>query len=196
VSPSLGTLLAELERFGAGHDRATADRSQRMLNLTRATGEFLAVLVRAMAARNVLEIRTSNGYSTLWLAEAVATTGGHVTTLEHSAAKVALAQANFQCAGLAPWITLLQEDAGRAMADVQDAAWDLIFLDADRARYSAWWPQLKRLLRPGGLLVADNATSHPEELAPFLALVRGDPQFTTCLVPLGNGEFLAVKGPG
>jgi predicted O-methyltransferase YrrM len=183
MTPWLATLLAELERFGAEPDRATADRSRRMLNITRATGEFLAVLVRATAARNVLEIGTSNGYSTLWLAEAVATTGGHVTTLEHSAAKVALAQANFQRAGPADRITVVHADAARVIAEAQDAAWDLIFLDADRARYPAWWPQLKRILRPGGLLVADNATSHPEEMAPFLALVRGDPQFTTCLVP-------------
>ena len=49
------------------------------------------------------------------------------------------------------------------------------------------------MLRPGGLLVADNATSHPEQMAPFVALVKADPEFSTCLVPVGNGEFLAVR---
>ncbi len=73
---SLETLKAELERFGAENDAATSERPRRMLNITRDTGEFLAVLVRAAAARRVLEIGTSNGYSTLWLADAAKAIGG------------------------------------------------------------------------------------------------------------------------
>ena len=69
----------------------------------------------------------------------------------------------------------------------------MIFLDSERPEYPGWWPELKRVLRDGGLLVADNATSHAEQMAPFIALVEADPEFTTSLVPVGNGEFLAVK---
>jgi predicted O-methyltransferase YrrM len=63
----------------------------------------------------------------------------------------------------------------------------------------AWevqWPnlaQLRRVLRPGGLLVVDNALSHVEEMTPFVALVKADTLFATSLVPVGKGEFLAVK---
>ena len=67
---TLENLLTELEQFGRDNDRATAERPRKMLNITRNTGEFLAVLVRAMLAQRVLEIGTSNGYSTLWLAVA------------------------------------------------------------------------------------------------------------------------------
>ena len=74
-----------------------------------------------------------------------------------------------------------------------DASFDLVFLDSERPEYPGWWPHLKRVLRPGGLLVADNATSHPKQMAPFVALVKADAHFTTSLVPIGNGEFLAVK---
>jgi len=74
-----------------------------------------------------------------------------------------------------------------------DGAFDLIFLDSERPEYPGWWPQLKRVLRPGGLLIVDNATSHPEQMAPFIALVNADHDFTTSLVPVGNGEFLAVR---
>jgi predicted O-methyltransferase YrrM len=49
------------------------------------------------------------------------------------------------------------------------------------------------VLRPGGLLVVDNATSHADEMAPFVAVVKAAPEFATCLVPVGKGEFLAVK---
>ena len=65
VDDSLEVLKTELERFGEANDAATTDRTGRMLNITRDTGEFLAVLVRATAARRVLEIGTSNGYSGL-----------------------------------------------------------------------------------------------------------------------------------
>jgi predicted O-methyltransferase YrrM len=164
-----------------------------MLNITHDTGEFLSVLVRATSARRVLEIGTSNGYSALWLASAARATGGAVTTVELSDYKAGLARQNFSRSGLASSITLVQDDAERVLERAGDASFDLVFLDAERPEYPGWWPHLKRVLRPGGLLVVDNATSHPEQMAPFVALVKADAAFTTSLVPVGNGEFLAVK---
>jgi predicted O-methyltransferase YrrM len=192
-SESLQALLSELERFGEVNDTANAERPRRMLNITRDTGEFLSVLVRATSARRILEIGTSNGYSTLWLASAVRATGGAVTTVELSDYKVGLARQNFSRSGLASSITLLQDDAGRVLERAVGASFDLVFLDSERPEYPGWWPHLKRVLRPGGLLVVDNATSHPEQMAPFVGLVTADADFTTSLVPIGNGEFLAVK---
>jgi predicted O-methyltransferase YrrM len=192
MAESLQVLLSELERFGAANDKALAERPRRMLHITRDTGEFLSVLVQATAARRVLEIGTSNGYSTLWLASAARTTNGAVTTVELSDDKIGLARQNFSRSDLASSITLVQDDAGRVLERAGDAPFDLIFLDAERPEYPGWWPHLKRVLRPGGLLVVDNATSHPEEMAPFVALVNADADFTTSLVPIGNGEFLAV----
>ena len=193
MTESLHGLLAELERFGEANDNASAERPRRMLNITRDTGEFLSVLVQATAARRVLEIGTSNGYSTLWLANAARATGGAVTTVELSDYKVGLAQQNFSRSGLAAFITLVQDDAGCVLERAVHAPFDLVFLDSERPEYPGWWPLLKRVLRPGGLLVVDNATSHPEQMAPFVALVKADTDFTTSLVPVGNGEFLAVK---
>lgn len=192
---ALQALKAELERFGEANDAATAARPRRMLNITRDTGEFLGVVLRATGARSVLEIGTSNGYSTLWLAEAVAATGGRVTTVEVSDYKIGLAQANFARSGLADRITLVHDDAASVLARTPEAAIDLLFLDSERPEYPGWWPDLRRVLRPGGLLVVDNAVSHREQLAPFVSLVVADAQFATSLVPVGNGEFLAVKGP-
>ncbi len=190
---ALAALKTELEHFGAANDAATSERPRRMLNITRDTGEFLGVLVRATAARRVLEIGTSNGYSTLWLAEAARAIGGTVTTVEFAEYKIALASATFARSGLAGCITQVHDDAGRLLGRSDDGAYDLIFLDSERPEYPGWWPQLRRLLRPGGLLVVDNATSHAEQMAPLVALVTADPAFSTCLVPVGNGEFLAAK---
>jgi predicted O-methyltransferase YrrM len=193
VTDPLDSVLVELEQFGKVNDASTAERTRRMLNITRDTGEFLAVLVRATLARRVLEIGTSNGYSTLWLANAARAIGGSVTTVELADYKIGLAAANFARAGLARYISIVHDDAGRVLERSADGSFDLVFLDSERPEYPGWWPNLRRVLRPGGLLVVDNATSHPEQMAPFVALVSADAEFSTSLVPVGNGEFLAVR---
>jgi predicted O-methyltransferase YrrM len=190
---ALDALKAELERFGAAHDAATSDRALRVFNITRDTGEFLGVLVRATAARRVLEIGTSNGYSTLWLAEAAASIGGSVTTVEVAEEKIVLALRNFARSGLSRSIESVHEDAASFLQRSAEGGCDLIFLDSERPLYPSWWPALRRALRIGGLLVVDNAISHREQMAPFVAIVTADPSFATCCVPVGKGEFVAVK---
>jgi predicted O-methyltransferase YrrM len=189
----LKTLLDELAAFGAAHDGDPANGATRMLNIAPDTGEFLTVLAKATGARRILEIGTSNGYSTLWLADAVADVGGAVTTIELAHGKIEMARANFARAGLDTRITLLEGDAGTMLASLFDASFDLLFLDSTRNAYLDWWPDVRRVLRPGGLLIVDNATSHADEMAAFTAAVRADRAFTASLVPVGKGEFLAVK---
>jgi predicted O-methyltransferase YrrM len=196
VDETLEMLKAELERFGEANDAQVSERPRRMLNITRDTGELLAVLVRAILARHILEIGTSNGYSTLWLAEAARAIGGSVTTVESAQYKIELASANFARSGLASFIMLVHDDAGRFLEQSDPVTYDLIFLDSARSEYCNWWVYLRRTLRPGGLLVVDNATSHVEEMTPFITLVRADNEFATCLVPVGKGELLAVKSSG
>jgi predicted O-methyltransferase YrrM len=193
VTDPLDSVLVELEEFGKANDASTTERARRMLNITRDTGEFLAVLVRATLARRVLEIGTSNGYSTLWLASAARAIGGSVTTVEFAEHKIGLAVANFTRAGLTRYISIVHDDGGRVLERSADSAFDLVFLDSERPEYPGWWPNLRRVLRRGGLLVVDNATSHPGQMAPFVALVNADAEFSTSLVPVGNGEFLAVR---
>ena len=193
MTDPLDSVLAELEQFGKANDASTTERARRTLNITRDTGKFLAVLVKATLARRVLEIGTSNGYSTLWLANAARAIGGSVTTVEFAEHKIELAVANFTRAGLTRYISIIHDDGGRVLERSADSAFDLVFLDSERPEYPGWWLNLRRVLRLGGLLVVDNATSHPEQMAPFMALVNADAEFSTSLVPVGNGEFLAVR---
>lgn len=189
----LEQLKRELERFGAHNDGEQQARGHKMLNITRDTDELLALLVQTRGADAVLEIGTSNGYSTLWLAEAVKRLGGRVTTIEQDEGKLALAAHNFQRAGLEPWIEQLAGEAGTLLPTLPAAAYQLIFLDSDRRHYQAWWPEIQRLLSPRGLLVVDNAISHREEMNDWMAEVAQDPAFMIALVPVGKGEFLAVR---
>ncbi|MBA5687714.1 O-methyltransferase [Rugamonas apoptosis] len=189
-------LLRELEQFSAYNDATVMERPRRMLNITRDTGEFLSVLVRATNARRVLEIGTSNGYSTLWLAQAALAVGGHVTTVELSDFKLQMAAKNFDRSGLSHAITLAHREAGEFLQATPDSSFDLVFLDSERSEYPTWLSDVKRILRPGGLLVADNATSHAAEMAPFVVLVSADADFNCCTVPVGNGEFLATLRTG
>jgi predicted O-methyltransferase YrrM len=186
-------LLEALYAESRAHDERQADRLARFRNVEPPTAELLAVLVRSANARRVLEIGTSNGYSTIWLADAVEATGGELVSLEIDPARTALARENLERAGLASVADLRTQDAGEALRSFADAEWDLIFLDAERPAYVAYWPDLVRVLASGGLLVVDNVISHAHELVEFDALVRGDSRFVVAQVPVGAGALLAVK---
>ena len=195
MDTSLQKLLSDLEQFGEENDQRTSERSKRMLNITHDTGQFLSVMIRAINAQRVLEIGTSNGYSTIWLADASAAIGGEVTTVELSEYKYKLATENFAQTHLSSRIKQIHGNAGDILSESKENAYDLIFLDSERTEYPNWWSDLKRILRPGGLLIVDNALSHPDEMASFISLVEAAPDFTTSLVPVGKGEYLATRSP-
>ena len=193
MNNTLAAFLDELAMFGAANDARTSEQGKRMLNITPDTGPFLALLVRATKAKSVLEIGTSNGYSTIWLADAARDAGGQVITVERSAEKLAMARSNFARAECEATISIVHDDAGHLLARSGDGVYEFIFLDSDRARYVEWLPQLNRVLARGGLIVVDNATSHASELEAFVASVKRVEGFSTSLVPLGNGELLIHK---
>ena len=187
----------DLYAAGREHDARHADRLARWRNVEPETAAMLNVLIRAKQARAVLEIGTSNGYSTIWLADAVAATGGHLTSLDIEPARTALARENLARAGFeARDIDLRADDAARALRTAPDDAFDLIFLDAERDAYTSYWPDLVRVLRPAGLLAVDNVISHAAEVEDFTALVERDGRVSAALVPIGAGVLLVAASPG
>lgn len=185
-------LLAELHADGLTFDAAQEDRLNRRRNLEPASAELLALVVRMVDARLVVEVGTSNGYSTIWLADAVADTGGRVVSVDADA--IDGASENLNRARLAEPVELVRGDGGAYLANLADDSVDVLFLDAERTEYTGWWPHPVRVLRPGGVLVIDNVLApSPDELTDFLALVGADDRLVGTTVEIGKGLHLAWR---
>lgn len=186
-------LAADVYATGREHDRAQADRVARFRNLEPDTAALLGVLIRAARARQILELGTSNGYSTIWLADAAEATGGRVVSVDLDAARTALARVNLVAAGVIERVELRSEDAAHTLARSRDAAWDFVFLDAERPAYVGYVRDLVRSVAPGGLIAVDNVRSHADELGEFTALIEAEAGLTQTVVPIGAGLRLAVR---
>jgi len=192
MDDKLIALLDRVAHFGEENDARGVERSRKMLNITPDTGRFLWILVRARRATRILEVGTSNAYSTIWLADAARETSGRVTTLECDLDKIALARANLAEAGLAEYIDLLEGEAAKTLIQLP-GPFDVVFLDADRPQYLTYFELVFPKLVSGGLLVADNAVSHAHELAAYLMRVKADPRLFSVTLPVGKGEELSFK---
>ncbi len=199
MNQRLSAFLAELYAGGVAHDATQPDRLLKRRNLEPATAELLGMVTRIAGARRVVEVGTANGYSAIWLADAVGDTGGHVVSIDTAAneeARANLARADALQAGLAQRVEWRQEDGGAYLARLADDSVDLLFLDAERVEYPGWWPHPARVLRPGGVLAIDNVLSHADEVAPFLQLLTRDAALVCATVAVGKGLHLAWRRGG
>jgi predicted O-methyltransferase YrrM len=187
-------LAGELYAASREHDAARTDRLDRFRNVEPGTAELLGVLIRATGARRILELGTSNGYSTIWLADAAQATGGRVVSVDVDADRTELARHNVIAAGLGDHVDLRTQDAGSILAGSPDASWEFVFLDAERPAYAGYLPDLVRALAPRGVLAVDNVLSHAGELVEFTALIEREARLTQTVVPVGAGLRLAVRG--
>jgi predicted O-methyltransferase YrrM len=105
-----------------------------------------------------------------------------------------VARANVAAAGLSDCVRLHTADGGAVLAEAPDASVEFVFLDAERPLYAGWWPDLRRVLAPRGLLVVDNVLSHADQVAELRALVDADPTVTQALAPTGAGALLVLDG--
>jgi predicted O-methyltransferase YrrM len=192
VNPSLLSLLDELAAFGDDNDARETARPRLMLNITPDTGRLLWILVRLARPRRILEVGTSNGYSTIWLAEAARAVGARVVTLEMNPEKVRLARENLARAGVGEVVEVVEGPAQESLARLP-GPFELVFLDADRASYLAYLEALTPKMPAGALLVADNVVSHASELVDYVARLEAHPDFFSVTLPVGKGEGIAYK---
>ena len=188
------TILRELEAAGSDHDVNEPERRRKRLNLERDTARLLQLFILQGRCRQVLEIGTSNGVSALWIADALRRIPGAepLVTVEREAEKAAEARENLTRAGLADWVDVRIGEATAIVAGLT-GAFDAVFFDADRVSAPEQLRLLLPKLAPDVLLLADNALSHPEEIAGYLRAVEALPGFTTMTVPVGKGLHVACR---
>ena len=191
ISPAMLSRMRELEAIDL-HDRNDGTpQIERLRQVPPEVGRFIALLAAASPAGPIVEIVTSAGYSTLWLALAARATGRRVVTFEIDPAKVALARATFAAAAVADVVELVHGDALAHLAAF--AGIGFCFLDAEKESYQPYYELVVPRLVPGGILVADNAISHQAALGPMLDHALSDVRVDALIVPIGTGDLVCRK---
>lgn len=186
LTSEIRALLGQLEEHGRGHDAWESEHKRRMLNLEPETAELVSILARSIGARRVLEIGTSNGYSTIWLAASIGPLGGRVISIDRSPEKQQMARENLSRAGLADYVDLRCGDATEVVAALP-GPFDFVLFDADRKSAPEQLKTLLPKLESKALVLADNALSHPAEIADYIRMIDSLEDFQHTVVPVGKG---------
>ncbi len=171
--------------------------------------DLLMFLLRMKKPMRILEVGTAGGYSSLWMRRFLEP-GAHITTMEMDVERAAKARENFRRMEAEADITFLEGDATKLLAELPTDGFDFIFMDAAKAQYLGWLPEMQRLLVKGGLLVTDNIlfdgdvlqsrfavtrrdrTIH-DRLRDYLYALKNTEGLTTSIVNVGDGAALTVK---
>lgn len=186
-----------IERMRALEAQDTRDREdgtprpQRLRQVVPETGRFLALLAASAPAGAYIEIGTSAGYSTLWIALACELLSRRITTFEVLPEKVRLARETFRLTQTEPVVTLIHGDARDYLPRYTDIAF--CFIDAEKEDYGDFYELVVPRMVTGGILIADNAINHRAVLQPMLDRALSDPRVDAVIVPIGKGELLCRK---
>ena len=187
LSTAFTDRINQLYRSFMQHDAVQSDRIKRYRNIEPDSAQYLAMLIRIQQSKKILEIGTSTGYSTLWMADAIQVTGGKLTTLEIDPARTAKAQNYATELKLDHVIDFWVGDAKNFLVEQHDQQYDFILLDA----YLDYWPYLQQMfIKQGSVLIVDNVISHAAEVKSFIEAVKNDERFMSMTLSLGAGLFL------
>ena len=187
-------MLARMRELEARDRRDRTDgtpRMERLRQISPEVGRLLAILAAGAPEGPCLEIGTSAGYSTMWLALAARERGQKVTTFEILAAKVEMARATFDAAGVRDVVELVHGDALEHLGGFSGIGF--CFLDCEKEIYGRCFEEVVPRMVPGGILVADNAINHRQALEPMLDRALSDERVDALIVPIGNGELICRR---
>jgi caffeoyl-CoA O-methyltransferase len=210
VTPELQAYLAPLfwpeDRLLRDLARDLAERGPQ-IQVSAEEGRLLGMLVTLSGARRVLEVGTLFGYSGVWMARAMGP-AGHLDTVEFSPVHAEAARGWFERAGLADRVTVHQGPALEVLPGLH-AAYDLAFFDAAKSEYCDYLDHALRLVRPGGLILADNVfwngrvagdgggDADVRGIRDYNARIATDPRLTSTVIPVGDGLSVSVvRQPG
>jgi caffeoyl-CoA O-methyltransferase len=168
----------------------------------RVEGRFLQLIVQLSGAQRIVEIGTFTGYSALAMAEALPE-AGQILTIEHKPDHAKIAQEFFDRSPNGFKVALRLGEALEILKTLPDAETDLVFIDADKQNYSAYYRESMRILRNGGLILADNALWYgrifdPKDdesraMADFNELVKADNHAEKLFLTIRDGIYLIRK---
>jgi predicted O-methyltransferase YrrM len=164
---------------------------ERLRQITPDTGAFIALWAAASPRGAMIEIGTSAGYSALWLAQACRLTGRTLNTFEILPAKASLARDTFERAGVTDVVQFVEADFLACTDDFSEIGF--CFLDAEKDIYEACYDAVVPRLVPGGILIADNATSHKDDLLDMLQRALDDDRVDAMIATVGKGELVCRK---
>ena len=161
-------------------------------NIAPENGQFLSILTRSIHAQSVLEVGTSNGYSTIWFAAALKETGGKLITLENDPNRAKEAQSHLNEAGLDDIVEIRIGDALQEIPKC-NSTFDLVFLDAEKGEYLQYLELTLPNIRSGGLIVADDTITMRDEMLDYVDFVFNTPLLNSVDIPLDDGIILSYK---
>ncbi len=163
-------------------------------NVSHQTANFMSMLIKAANIKNVLEIGTSNGYSTLWTADALEFTNGHLTTIEFWEKRQCLARKYIDECGLSEYVTFIIGQAYDVITtELTNEIYDLVFIDANKQEYIKFFEAIDPLLKRGGIILADNVLSHREKVKPFVDAISNNKNYQVQILDLPDGLLMAYK---
>lgn len=160
----------------------------------RSTAQLLHFLVLLKKPAAILELGTSSGYSTMWMAKAVQTYGGHIHTLENTHPKVIFAQNNFAKLNMTEIITIHEGDADKILSQWNTPV-DFVFIDANKKGYKRQLLLIEPHLKNGSLVIADNIGDHEEFTKDYRDYVLNDSKYQTIEMKQDNGLTLSIYTP-
>lgn len=181
--------------------KSNVSPEDRMLAITKETGELLNMILRIKNAKNMLEVGMSTGYSTIWCAEAISDQSGKIITIEQNPNKIKRAKKNFQKAGVTEIITIKDGFAMQILTELNSQQnymnfFDFVLIDADKENVIKYFELIFPMVSVGGVIVTDNML-YPEKyrqvMKKFSNYLKNNPKLRTITSPIGNGEEITIK---
>jgi len=174
---------------------------ERMLAITKDTGELLNMIIRLKNAKNMLEVGMSVGYSTIWCAEAIIENDGKIITIEQNPKKIKRAKENFEKAEVSRNITIQEGTAMRILREFSlqekyKEFFDFVLIDADKENVIEYFDMILPLVSVGGVIITDNMLfpeKYREAMKKYSDHIQASPNVRTITSPIGNGEEITVK---
>jgi len=203
VIDSISKVLDELEAQSTLEKsrKVNVPHEDRMLAITKETGELFNMILRLKNAKNMLEVGMSTGYSTIWCAEVISEQSGKIITIEQNPNKIKRAKENFQKAGVTDTITIMEGLAMQILTELNlqqryKDFFDFVLIDADKENVIEYFDLIFPMVSVGGIIITDNML-YPEkfraDMKKFSDYLKKNPKLRTITSPIGNGEEITIK---